>query len=154
MGILVAITFIDLEHRIIPDVLSIGGLVWGIGTCWMDSALGWTSALFGAVFGFSIFYLVAWIYLKARNRSGLGGGDIKFLAMLGAYLGPSGVFVTMFVSSVFGCTLGLIWALTQGKRGREELMQVSLPFGPFLVFGALYFYFFGDRLWLPSMTPM
>ncbi len=151
LAILIAITFIDLEHRIIPDVLSLGGLVFGLLTCWMNPDLGWIQSVLGAVGGFCFFYSVAWIYYQWRGRSGLGGGDIKLLAMLGAFLGPSGVFSTIFISSIFGSIVGVVWALA---RGRKNVLKLSLPFGPFLVTGALYYYLIGDILWLRFMTPM
>lgn len=151
LGMLIVIAFIDLEHRIIPDVLSLGGLVFGLLTCWANPELGWVRSILGAVMGFSIFYFMAWFYFKLRHRSGLGGGDIKLLAMLGSFLGPAGVFATIFVSSIFGSLVGIGWALASGKK---NVMKLSLPFGPFLVIGALYYYLLGDILWFQFMTPM
>ena len=86
----------------------------------------------------------------------MGGGDIKLLAMLGAFLGPYGVITTIFVSSVLGSVLGLTYAWISRKRegGQGSLMKVSLPYGPFLVVGALYTYLLGDLLWSPFMNLM
>jgi leader peptidase (prepilin peptidase)/N-methyltransferase len=151
LTLLVAITFIDLEHRIIPDVLSLGGLAWGLATCWIVSDPGWVSSIAGAALGFSVFYSLAWLYQKFSGRSGLGGGDIKLLAMLGAYVGPSGIFATIFISSIFGSIVGLVWASMTRKK---DVLKLSIPFGPFLVFGALYYYFLGEILWFRFMTPM
>jgi len=151
IAILMAITFIDLEHRLIPDVLSLGGLALGLLTCWIGSSqlepLGWFSSITGALLGFSIFYLLAWSYQKFSGRSGLGGGDIKLLAMLGAFLGPMAVLTTILISSVLGSVVGISWAwiekTMQRKPGAEQdLMKASIPYGPFLVIGALYSYFF------------
>ena len=151
LAILVAITFIDLEHRIIPDLLSLGGLALGLLTCWMDPQLGWVKALFGAGFGFLIFYSLAWIYERFSGRIGLGGGDVKLLAMVGAFIGSEGVFATVFISSIFGSLLGIGWALATHKK---DVMKLSIPYGPFLVVGALYYYLLGDLLWFRFMTPM
>jgi leader peptidase (prepilin peptidase)/N-methyltransferase len=151
MAMLVAITFIDLEHRIIPDPLSLGGLALGLLTCWAVPELGWVRSFSGAALGFSLFYGLAWAYQALKGRSGLGGGDIKLLAMLGSFVGPSGVFTTILISSVFGSIVGISWGFFQGKK---NLMNLSLPFGPFLVIGALYYYLFGDLLWFQFMTPM
>lgn len=151
LALLVAITFIDLEHRIIPDPLSLGGAALGLLTCWMSLQLTWTQSIAGAAAGFGVFYLLAWAYQKFSGRAGLGGGDIKLLAMIGAFLGPSGVFATVFISSVLGSLVGIVWALSTKKK---DVMKLSIPYGPFLVVGALYYYLLGDILWFQFMTPM
>ncbi|MCM2276760.1 MAG: prepilin peptidase [Oligoflexia bacterium] len=155
LAILVAVTFIDLEHRIIPDELSLGGLALGLATCWFDPRLAWTQALLGAALGFGFFYGLAWAYEKYSGRSGLGGGDVKLLAMLGAFLGPVGVFATILISSVTGSIVGVGWALAQRKK---EVMTSAIPYGPFLVIGGLYYYLFGptwpfESLWLLFTNP-
>lgn len=156
VAILVAIAFIDLETRLIPDPLSLGGLAIGLATAAFTPGLGLISAVIGAALGFGIFYGIAWYYQWRTGRAGMGGGDIKFLAMLGAFLGPEGVFTTIFISSVLGTVLGLTYAwVTRRKNGGEgNLMKVSLPYGPFLVVGGLYTYLLGDLLWSPFMNPM
>lgn len=151
VSILIAVTFIDLEHRIIPDVLSLGGLGLGLLTSWMILDPGWQNALIGGVLGFISFYALAWIYYRFSGRAGLGGGDIKLLAMIGAFLGPAGVFATVFISSVFGSIIGIIWAFASKQK---DMMKLSIPYGPFLVFGALYYYLLGDILWFQFTTPM
>ncbi len=155
VAILVAITFIDLETRLIPDPLSLGGLVLGLATSYFTPGLGIVSSVFGAALGFGLFYGIAWYYQWRTGRAGMGGGDIKFLAMLGAFLGPIGVVTTVFVSSVLGTVIGMTYAwITRKKEGGSgSLMKVSLPFGPFLVLGALYAYLLGDILWSPFMIP-
>ncbi|MCM2321640.1 MAG: prepilin peptidase [Oligoflexia bacterium] len=155
LAVLVAVTFIDLEHRIIPDELSLGGLVLGLATCWFDPRLVWYQAVLGAALGFGLFYGLAWAYEKYSGRSGLGGGDIKLLAMIGAFLGPSGVLATILVSSVSGSLVGIGWALAQKQK---QIMTAAIPYGPFLVIGGLYYYLFGptwpfDALWLLSTNP-
>lgn len=150
VSILVAVTFIDLEHRIIPDRLSLGGLGLGLATSWLTPGFGIETALIGAAFGFCAFYALAWIYLRITGRSGLGGGDIKLLAMLGSFVGAGGVFATIFISSIFGSLVGIAWALAQG---RKKVMGVAIPYGPFLVVGALYYYLLGDLLWFRFTTP-
>ncbi|OFZ18426.1 MAG: hypothetical protein A2X94_15070 [Bdellovibrionales bacterium GWB1_55_8] len=151
---LVTITFIDLDHRIIPDRLSIGGAAWGLvcSLIFPDAwpTYGWQQALLGAAAGFFGFYLVAWIYSRRSGRAGLGGGDIKLLAMLGAFFGPGGVFVTVLISSILGSVVGITWALASGEK---NLLKASIPYGPFLVLGALYYYLLGDILWLPFTIP-
>lgn len=156
VSILVAVTFIDLETRLIPDPLSLGGLALGLGTAFFTPSLGIILSLGGAALGFGLFYAIAWFYQWRSGRAGMGGGDIKLLAMLGAFLGPYGVITTIFVSSVLGSVLGLTYAWISRKRegGQGSLMKVSLPYGPFLVVGALYTYLLGDLLWSPFMNLM
>lgn len=149
VAILTAITFIDLEHRIIPDSLSLGGLFIGLSTCWLTTA-GIIQSISGAVVGFAFFYSIAWLYQRFSGRSGLGGGDVKLLAMIGAFIGPYGVLITVFISSILGSLIGIFWAMMNGQK---QVMKQAIPFGPFLVLGALYYYLLGD-LWLQFMTPM
>jgi leader peptidase (prepilin peptidase)/N-methyltransferase len=151
LAALVAVTFIDLEHRLIPDRITFPGVALGLLTSAWVPGLGLVQSLLGALFGFGFFYSVAWLYQWRSGKSGLGGGDIKFLAMLGAFLGPLGVFTTVLVSSVAGSVAGIAWAKLQGQ-GR--LLKASIPFGPFLVLGALYYYLIGELLWLPFTEPM
>jgi leader peptidase (prepilin peptidase)/N-methyltransferase len=150
VSILVAVTFIDLEHRIIPDRLSLGGLGLGIATSFLTPGFGIVPALIGATFGFCVFYALAWAYLRFTGRSGLGGGDIKLLAMVGSFTGPGGVFATILISSIFGSLVGIVWGLV---KGRKRVMTVAIPYGPFLVVGALYYYLLGDILWFRFTTP-
>jgi leader peptidase (prepilin peptidase)/N-methyltransferase len=149
IALLISITFIDIDLRIIPDQLSLGGLILGLGTCWMDLYRSWDESLKGAALGFGLFYGLAWFYQKLRGQSGLGGGDIKLLAMIGAFLGPNGVFFTIIVSSLFGSVFGLSWALLQKEK---DMMKVAIPFGPFLVVGAVAYCFLFDSLWHLYMT--
>lgn len=146
--LLVCITFIDLDHRIIPDSLNFIGLGLGLITSFWVSEPGWILSFSGAVLGFCLFYFLALIYYKWSGQHGLGGGDIKFLAMLGAYVGIEGVFATILISSVLGSILGILLALYHKEK---NVMKSSLPYGPFLVIGGLYYYFLGEYLWFPFM---
>ncbi|MGK5084958.1 prepilin peptidase [Bdellovibrionota bacterium FG-1] len=152
--ILVAVTFIDLDRRIIPDLLSLGGLIWALATSWLDPRMVWFLAPVGAAVGFGLFYLLAWFYLWGAGRWGWGGGDIKLMGMLGAFFGPAGVFCVMLVSSVLGTVVGVSWALVKRDKNPETvMMHLAIPFGPFLVVGGLYYYLLGDWLWLPFTIP-
>ncbi len=140
---LVAVTFIDIDHRIIPDELSLGGLVLGLLTAGLEPTLGWTGGFLGALLGFASFYGLAVLYEKVSGKSGLGGGDIKLLAMLGAFVGPTGVLTTVLVSSVTGSLVGIGWALATRQR---QVLGAAIPYGPFLVLGGLVAYLFGEIL--------
>ncbi len=146
VALLVAITFIDLEHRIIPDVLNLIGGVLGLATSLLAPELGWIGSLLGISLGFTLFYGFAWLYEWKTGRSGLGGGDIKLLAMLGAFVGPQGVLVCVLMSSILGSVIGLGWALATRQK---TLMTAAIPFGPFLVLGALYYHLLAEVLWSP-----
>lgn len=152
LALLIAMTFIDLEHRIIPDQLSLGGLVLGLLTSFLDPNFTVMDSFSGALLGFSLFFALAWGYQKFRGQMGLGGGDIKLIAMLGSFVGTQGVLFTICFSSMFGSIVGLLWAFAAKKSGKD-MMQFAIPFGPFLVVGALVYYFLGDVLWFLFMSP-
>jgi leader peptidase (prepilin peptidase)/N-methyltransferase len=147
---LVAITFIDLEHRIIPDELSLGGVILGLLTSYWVPGLGLVWSIAGAAIGYVSFGLLSWGYFKAKGKIGLGGGDVKLLAMLGAFLGPMAVFHIILISSLLGSVIGLGYGGYLKARGESDsLMGIAIPFGPFLVVAALYVYLLGDVLGLP-----
>ena len=105
--------------------------------------------------GYGLFWSLAQLYYRWKQVVGLGGGDVKLLAMLGAFLGPVGVFVTIFLSSVLGSFAGLALALSSGQaKKKEQLLQIAIPYGPFLAVGALIFYFWGGSAWLQFMIPI
>ncbi|MFN8627446.1 MAG: A24 family peptidase [Candidatus Binatia bacterium] len=138
---LIVISFIDLDHQIIPDVISLPGIVLGLifaavgyGPPLLDSAIG-------VLVGGGILYAVAAGYHALTGREGMGGGDIKLLAMIGAFLGWQAVFVTLILGSFTGSIIGIALILLQGKDSR-----VPIPFGPFLACGALCALAFGDAL--------
>jgi leader peptidase (prepilin peptidase)/N-methyltransferase len=149
---LLASVFIDLDHRIIPDEISFGVLGYSLLLSYFVPSLGISQSVLGAVLGFGIFYGIAWFYFRRTGRSGMGGGDIKLLAAIGAFLGPIGVLTTIMVSSILGSVIGILWGLYEGRKKSSEdgtLMKTSIPFGPFLVLGAWVYYLLGDRLWHP-----
>lgn len=146
---LIAVTFIDLDHRIIPDELSLGLVALGLLTGWSVPGLGLIQSVVGAAVGFGLFFSFAWLYEKMSKRSGLGGGDIKLLAAIGAFVGPAGVMNTVLMSSILGSIIGIMVGLRQKDK---QIMMTAIPYGPFLVVGGLYSYWIGDISWLPFMT--
>ena len=140
-GALIVITFIDIDHQIIPDVISLPGVVLGV----IFSVLGYGVPLFdsvvGVVLGGGILYLVAVGYHAWTGREGMGGGDIKLLAMIGAFLGWRGVLVTLLLGSFSGALIGIALIVARGADAR-----LPIPFGPFLALGAACALFFGDAL--------
>jgi leader peptidase (prepilin peptidase)/N-methyltransferase len=142
MGAIVACTFIDIDHWILPDKITLPGIAIGFVGALVATDVTWMESLAGIVAGGGILYLVAWGYRVLAHKDGLGGGDIKFLAMIGAFLGVKGAVATLILSSFGGSILGIFLILLRGKKG-----GTAIQFGPFLALGALAAFFFGDPLW-------
>jgi leader peptidase (prepilin peptidase) / N-methyltransferase len=138
---LVVITFIDLDYQIIPDVISLPGAVAGVLFSLVSPALSLRSSLIGLVLGAGILLAVALGYRVVTGREGMGGGDVKLLAMIGAFLGWRAVLFTLFAASFVGSVVGV----TAMVRNHAD-SKLALPFGPFLSFGALCYLFFGEQL--------
>jgi len=138
---LVVITFIDLDHRIIPDVISLPGIVVGFAASFLLYEVSWLESLLGILVGGGTLLLVAVIYESLTGVEGMGGGDIKLLAMLGAFLGWKAVLFIIMASSLLGTVIGGALIIIKGKDGK-----FAIPFGPFLSLGALIFLFWGNTL--------
>ena len=145
---LIVITFIDLDHRIIPDVISLPGIVVGFVVSFVRD-VGPLSSFMGILFGGGILFAVAWGYERATGREGMGGGDVKLLAMIGAFLGWQSIPFTLLLSSLSGSVVGLTLMWWTGSDSKY-----AIPFGPFLAFGAVCFAFFGPELleWYLAQT--
>ncbi|MHC1745174.1 MAG: A24 family peptidase [Syntrophobacteraceae bacterium] len=139
--VLVIIAFIDLDTYLIPDVLSLSGIVLGFAFSFFTPRLGWTDSLVGILLGGGLFYAVAIGYQYLRHQDGLGGGDIKLLGMIGAFLGIAGVLLTVVIASIVGAIVGVI-VMRRQKTG----LTAMVPFGPFLSLGALVYLFWGHSL--------
>lgn len=142
LAALVASTFIDLKHWILPDKITLPGILLGFLSAFFVPNHDWINSLVGILFGGGILYAVAWAYLALTGKDGLGGGDIKYLAMIGAFLGWHGAFLTLVLSSFVGSFVGIFLILCKGRKG-----GTAIPFGPFLSGGALLAFFFGEPLW-------
>jgi leader peptidase (prepilin peptidase) / N-methyltransferase len=138
---LMVVTFIDLDHRIIPDIITLPG----IPICFMAGfalpAITFIDALLGILIGGGSLFLVAWAYSLITKKEGMGGGDIKLLAMMGAIVGWKGVLFTIFVASLAGTLAGLA-VMLQSRKG----LKLAVPFGPFLSIGSITYIFFGAPL--------
>lgn len=154
---LVACTFIDLDHWILPDKITLPGIVIGLVSAavaphellregaWSLGGFPFyevAESVSGLLLGGGILYFIAWAYLTFANKDGLGGGDIKFLAMVGAFLGMKGALITLVFSSMTGALFGLFLIAFRGKKA-----GTAIPFGPFLSAGALLAFFFGGPSW-------
>jgi len=138
---LVVITFIDIEHQIIPDEISLPGVVIGFLLSFVIPGHTWLNSLLGILLGGGSLLLVAWAYHRFTGKEGMGGGDIKLLAMMGAFLGWKAVLFIVFASSLLGSVFGVTIMLLQKKDGK-----LAIPFGPYLAFGAVLYIFYGRPL--------
>lgn len=142
MCALVVSTFVDLDHWIIPDAVTLPGTAIGLVGSLVIPEQRFLFHLVGTLVGGGILFVFAWGYERLTKKEGLGGGDIKLLAMVGAFLGVQGAFSTLILSSVAGSVIGIFLILFKGKGGKT-----AIPFGPFLALGALLAFLFGDAFW-------
>lgn len=141
LAVLVVVTFIDLDHRIIPDIITLPGIPIFFAASFALPDITYKEALLGIVIGGGSLFLVAWTYSTITKKEGMGGGDIKLLAMMGAVVGWKGVLFTIFVASLVGTLAGLAVMLQTRKD-----MKLAVPFGPFLSIGCIAYIFFGTPL--------
>jgi leader peptidase (prepilin peptidase)/N-methyltransferase len=138
---LLVITFIDIDHRIIPDIITLPGIPIAFAASFALPAVRYIDSLAGIVLGGGSLLLVAWVYNLITKKEGMGGGDIKLLAMIGAIIGWKGVLFTIFVASAVGTLTGIMVMLKTRKN-----MKLAIPFGPFLAIGAIAYIFIGNPL--------
>lgn len=137
---LLAVTLIDLEHRIIPDAITLPGTLLGLLLVnWTD--VTWVESLSGAALGFGVLLGVGVAYEKATGVEGMGGGDVKLAAMMGAFLGWQGVVLAIFLGAFLGSLVGVA-AMARGTGNR----RTALPFGTFLAPAAVIVLFAGPAL--------
>lgn len=142
LSMLLIIAMIDFDTFLIPDVLSLPGIVLGFAFSFFTPRLTWSDSLIGVLAGGGSLYLIATLYALLRKKEGMGGGDIKLLGMIGAFIGWQGVVFTVFLASVTGMIIALPMMLRGGKGFGSEI-----PFGPFLAFGAACYVFWGQIAW-------
>jgi leader peptidase (prepilin peptidase) / N-methyltransferase len=143
---LLALTAIDLEHRLLPDVITLPGIILGLLLSLVLPHLSFLEAAAGALVGGALFFGIARLYENLAGRRGLGGGDVKLLAMIGAFLGVGALPLVIVISASLGALTGLILVLSQAPGQRRGWRTVSLPYGPFLAAGAWCYLFWGERL--------
>ena len=159
---------IDLEHYLIPDAIALPGIAVGIAANAFVLPLGWMEPLIAAAAGYALVRLVFIEgYRLLAGRPGMGEGDAKLLAMIGAFAGYKGALFALFAGALQGLVVGLVVVARRRGRGEPEpvfdeergddgapaddrppagIRRARVPFGPFLAAGALEHLFFGDRL--------
>ena len=136
LAALVAVTGIDLDHQIIPDKITLPGILTGVLANLAVPGGSWSDSLLGIALGGGVFFAII-----LASGGGMGGGDMKLGAMLGAFLGWKVTVVAIFVAVVVG-GVGALGALVAGRKGRKD----PIPFGPFLAVGGAVALFWGPRL--------
>ena len=135
---LVALTVIDLDFKLLPDALTLPGTLLAVVAACLGP--GTRHALLGMVVGSGYLWLFAWIWATFLKREGMGGGDIKLAAMFGALLGPVGAFLTITLAAFGGAVVGSV-LMARGHGG----MRSELPFGTFLAPAAMLVFLWGER---------
>ncbi|MBI5213462.1 MAG: prepilin peptidase [Nitrospirae bacterium] len=158
---MIVIALIDLDFQVIPDVITLPGIIIGLFSASfllpdpfvsilqysntpslqfpitpLLPVVGFKSSIIGLLLGGGLFYLIA-----VLSRGGMGGGDIKMMAMVGAFMGWKAVFLTTFIGSLTGSIVGISLMVFKGK-GRKT----KIPFGPFLALGSVITLFFGGEI--------
>ena len=132
---LVAMTAIDLQHQVIPDAITLPGIPVGLLINLATGRMSWIDSGIGILVGGGLFFVIILV-----SRGGMGGGDLKLGAMLGAFLGWRALLFALFVAIVVGGAIGAALLLS-GRRGRKD----PIPFGPFLALGGAMALFWGER---------
>ncbi len=167
-AIMIELIFSDIEERILPDEFTLGGTLLGLilaailpsgGGLWRvllpdlqnPRALSVLDAGFAALFTSGMLWLIGTIYQKLRHREGLGFGDIKMIALIGAFLGLQGVLATLIIGSTAGAVLGLAYILFT----KQDAGSYELPFGSFLGAAAIGVAFYGELMvsWWSKLGP-
>lgn len=138
---LIVVTGIDLYYQIIPDVISLPGIGVGLLASLMIPQITFWNSLIGILLGGGSLFLVAAVYQWLFKREGMGGGDVKLLAMIGGFLGWKAVILTILLGSLIGSIIGIMVMVVKGKD-----FKYAIPFGPFLSLGAVLSLFYGDSI--------
>jgi leader peptidase (prepilin peptidase) / N-methyltransferase len=138
---LVALSGIDLRTRLLPDQLTLPLLWLGLIACIENLYIGQKSALLGVMAGYFSLWSVYWLFKQVTGKEGMGHGDFKLLAALGAWVGLKGILPAILVSSLTGAIVGSIWL---AAKGRDR--ATPIPFGPYPAFAGWITFFWGQEL--------
>ena len=143
---LLALSAIDLEHRLLPDVITLPGILLGLALALVLPHLTFLEAASGAAAGGAFLYVTAWVYERLTGKRGMGGGDVKLMALIGAFLGIRALPWVIFISAALGSLTGLGLTLKRGTWQRGQWRVTPIPYGPFLALAALICLFAGGEL--------
>ena len=136
---LIVITFIDIDHQIIPDVITLPGIPLFFMAAVFLIKVPWKEALVGLLIGGGVLYTIAIVYELISKREGMGGGDIKLLAMIGGFLGWKSLIFVLLFSSFSGAAVGITAMII-----KKQDTKYAVPFGPFLSAAAVAYIFWGN----------
>ncbi|MGE4192002.1 MAG: A24 family peptidase [Pseudodesulfovibrio sp.] len=140
---LIAGSVIDFETFLLPDRITLGGAGLALAAAFvLEEGPGWQDALLGAAVGALLFWILQQLYRLWRGQEGLGTGDIKLMAMIGAMTGLAGLPLTILVSSLTGAVGAVIYTIRPGKGG----VRGRIPYGPFLSLGCLIYLLYGQQI--------
>ncbi len=139
-AVLIIITFIDLDHQIIPDVLTLPGIPIFLLAGIFIMGVPWHEALIGVLAGGGVLFAIAFVYEKMTKREGMGGGDIKLLGMIGGFFGWKALIFILLMSSLAGAIIGIALMII-----KKQDMKYAVPFGPFLAAAAVAYIFWGEE---------
>ena len=160
IALMIAGSFIDFDHQLLPDFTTVGGMVLGVAESLVATSFNFVYgdgmqastwlrltpifwSLGGLVFGFGLLWLVRWLGSKAFKREAMGRGDVFLMGAVGAIFGPVAVLVTLILSSVFGSIIGIVLILlSKTKLGGFT----PIPYGPYICMGCLAWMFYGPQL--------
>ena len=148
---LIIISFIDLHLRIIPDILTISLLIFGLASSFFNPVVNFRilNSLSGALFGGTFLFLVAFLGAKIYKKEVMGGGDVKLLAAGGSFLGLQNIFLALLIACFIGGITGLFLILIGNKKKSD-----FIPFGPFIAISILLVFFVrGQNLFLITFQP-
>ena len=138
---IVVCSFIDFDHMILPDEFTLGGMVIALVGAAINPERDFMEALLGMIFGGGFLWFMAYAYFLLSKNEGMGGGDIKLLAWIGALLGWKAVPFVIMASAIIGSVVGILVAV-KSKEG----LKTAIPFGPYLALGGVI-YIFGGHKW-------
>lgn len=157
---LVVVSFIDLDHMILPDTFTLSGILIGLAGGVLNPEREFLDSLYGVLLGGGFLWAIAYFYFLIRKREGMGGGDIKLLAWIGAVLGWQSVPFVILVASVFGSVVGVATILIKARSGSApeveseavpedsaDVPPFAIPFGPFLATAALVYLLADGSAW-------
>lgn len=137
-AVLIVIAFIDLDHKIILDIFTLPGIPVFLLAGIFIMKIFWLEALIGVLVGGGVLFAIAFLYEKITKREGMGGGDIKLLAMIGGFFGWKSLIFILLFSSFAGALVGITMMII-----KKQDLKYAVPFGPFLAAAAVAYIFFG-----------
>ena len=140
-GFLISLSGIDLRTQLLPDQLTLPLMWLGLIAAADNLYMSTKPALLGAVAGYLCLWVVWWVFKQLTGKEGMGHGDFKLLAAIGAWTGLNGILPTVLLSSLVGAIIGSIWL---AAKGRDK--ATPIPFGPYLAVAGWIAFFWGDQL--------